>query len=180
MSENLFGELTRIGIDQELAAKVSASLDPEYNASKKDILVMQEAIMQVQLRSDNRHYELNNKIDTSYHDLNNKIDASYHELNEKIDTRYHELNEKIDTSYHELNEKIDTRYHELNNKIDTSYHELNNKIDSRYHELDSKIDKGFAGIRTEMASMTRQYQITFGTLLCSILAVFLVNVWFHL
>ena len=169
MSENLFGELTRIGIDQELAAKVSASLDPEYNASKKDILVMQEAIMQVQLRSDNRHYELNNKIDTSYHDLNNKIDASYHELNEKIDTRYHELNEKIDT-----------RYHELNNKIDTSYHELNNKIDSRYHELDSKIDKGFAGIRTEMASMTRQHQITFGTLLCSILAVFLVNVWFHL
>ena len=158
MSENLFGELTRIGIDQELAAKVSASLDPEYNASKKDILVMQEAIMQVQLRSDNRHYELNNKIDTSYHDLNNKIDASYNELNEKIDTRYHELN----------------------NKIDTSYHELNNKIDSRYHELDSKIDKGFAGIRTEMASMTRQYQITFGTLLCSILAVFLVNVWFHL
>ena len=125
MGKNLCAELTRIGVDQELAAKVSASLDPEYNASKKDILVMQEAIMQVQLHSDNRH-------------------------------------------------------HEQNRRIDTSYHELNNKIDSRYHELDSKIDQGFASIRTDMASMTRQYLITFGTLLCSILAVILVNVWFHL
>ena len=46
MAESLFNELKRIGINEELAAKVSASLDPEYNASKKDILVMQEAIMQ--------------------------------------------------------------------------------------------------------------------------------------
>ncbi|GAA4651077.1 MULTISPECIES: hypothetical protein [Kistimonas] len=38
-------------------------LDPDYNASKKDILAMQEAIMQVQMKTDNRYHELNNKIE---------------------------------------------------------------------------------------------------------------------
>ena len=63
MSKTLFAELKRVGIDEELAAKVSASLDPDYNASKKDVLVMQEAIMQVELRNDARYHELNNKVE---------------------------------------------------------------------------------------------------------------------
>ena len=154
MSQTLFTQLKEIGIDEELAAKVSASLDPEYNASKKDILVMQEAIMQVQMRGDSRYHELNNKIDTSYHELNNKIDTSYHELNNKIDTRYNELNSKIDHRYHELDSKIDG--------VKTEMHQ------------------GFAGIRTEMASMNRQYLITFGGLISTIITVFLVNLWFHI
>ncbi|WOG28296.1 hypothetical protein [Endozoicomonas sp. 8E] len=33
MSETLFNELKNIGISEELAAKVSASLDPDYNPS---------------------------------------------------------------------------------------------------------------------------------------------------
>ncbi|MCW7551395.1 hypothetical protein NX722_01810 [Endozoicomonas gorgoniicola] len=74
MSQSLYHELKKIGIDEELAGKVSASLDPEYNASKKDILVMQEAIMQVQLRHDARYHELNNKLESSYHELSSKID----------------------------------------------------------------------------------------------------------
>ena len=114
MSGNLFSELMKIGVDEELAAKVSASLDPEYNASKKDILVMQEAIMQVQLRSDER------------------------------------------------------------------YHELNNKIESVKGELRSEMHDGFTGMRIEMASMNRQYLITFGGLITTIVAVFLVNLYFHL
>ena len=85
MSQSLYHELKKIGIDEELAGKVSASLDPEYNATKKDILVMQEAIMQVQLRHDARYHELNNKFETRHHELNNKLGSSYHELSSKID-----------------------------------------------------------------------------------------------
>ena len=136
MSETLFRELKNIGIDEELAAKVSASLDPDYNASKKDVLVMQEAIMQVQVRSDARYHELNNKTERSYH--------------------------------------------ELNHKIDTSYHELNNKIELFRGELRTEMHQGFAGMRTEMASMNRQYLITFGGLISTIVAVFLVNLYFHI
>ena len=41
MAKSLFNELKRIGIDEELTARGSASLDPDYNANKKDILMMQ-------------------------------------------------------------------------------------------------------------------------------------------
>ena len=109
MSKTLFTELTNIGIDQELAAKVSASLDPDYNASKKDVLLMQEAIMQVELRNDARYHELNNKV-----------------------------------------EAVKTEMHQ-----------------------------GFAGMRTEIAGMNRQYLITFGGLISTIVTVFLVNLYFH-
>ena len=44
MSQSLYHELKKIGIDEELAGKVSASLDPEYNATKKDILVMHDCM----------------------------------------------------------------------------------------------------------------------------------------
>ena len=39
MTNNLFSELQRIGIEPETAAKVSVSLEPEYNATKQDILL---------------------------------------------------------------------------------------------------------------------------------------------
>ncbi|WP_252179064.1 hypothetical protein [Endozoicomonas sp. 4G] len=64
MEKSLFAELKRIGIDEELASKVSASLDPEYNASKKDILVLQEAIMQVQLQSERSYQALSSALHT--------------------------------------------------------------------------------------------------------------------
>ena len=125
MTKSLFAELKQLGVEEELAAKVSASLDPDYNASKKDILVMQEAIMQVQVRSD-------------------------------------------------------ARYHELNNKTENSYHGLNNKIESVKGDLRSEMHQGFASLRSEIASMNRQYLITFGGLISTIVAVFLVNLYFHL
>ena len=136
MEKSLFEDLKRIGIDENLAHRVSASLDPDYNASKKDVLTMQEAILQVQLRTDER--------------------------------------------YHQLNNKFDRDYHELNKKIDQSYHELNNKIEQTYHELNGKIDKFSAELRVEMASLSRQFLITFGGLICTILSVFLVNWYYHI
>ena len=124
MSQSLYHELKNIGINEELAAKVSASLDPEYNASKKDILVMQEAIMQVQLQTD-------------------------------------------------------SRYHALNNKFESRYHELNARVDHSYHELSSKIDRVDSNLRVEIAAISRQFWITFGGLITTILSVFAVNWYFH-
>ncbi len=120
MSQSLYHELKNIGINEELAAKVSASLDPEYNANKKDILIMQEAIMQVQLRTD-------------------------------------------------------ARYHELNNKIEGSYHELSSKID----QVNSRVDHVRSDLRVEIAAISRQFWITFGGLITTILSVFGVNWYFH-
>lgn len=77
MEKSLFSELKRIGIDEELAAKVSASLDPDYNASKKDVLVMQEAMMQLQARTDERYYELKTEIVAS----NAQLRAEMHGIN---------------------------------------------------------------------------------------------------
>ena len=111
-------------------------LDPDYNASKKDVLAMQEAILQVQLRTEER--------------------------------------------YHQLNNKIDEGYHELNSKIDKGHHELNNKIDKGYNELNSKVDGVRADLRVEIAAISRQFWITFGGLICTILSVFLVNWYYHL
>ena len=125
MATSLYKELTRIGIDDELAHNVDKALDPAHVATKEDVVIMQEAILQTQL-------------------------------------------------------KAESRYHELNNKIDTVNHSWNNKIDVRYHELDSKMDRGFADLRAEIASMNRQYLVTFGGLITTILTVFLVNLYFHL
>ncbi|WP_257287453.1 hypothetical protein [Endozoicomonas sp. SESOKO2] len=73
MEKSLFSELKRIGIDEELASKVSASLDPEYNASKKDVLVMQEAIMQVQLQSERSYQALSSEISSLRSEVHKEI-----------------------------------------------------------------------------------------------------------
>ncbi len=69
MADSLFSELVRIGIDKEVAHKISASLEPDYNASKKDVLVMQEAIMKVQLQSEHSYNNLCSEI----HDVRSEI-----------------------------------------------------------------------------------------------------------
>ncbi|WP_081870041.1 hypothetical protein [Endozoicomonas numazuensis] len=73
MENSLYSELKRIGIDDELAAKVSASLDPDYNASKKDVLVMQEAIIQVQLQSERSYQALSTEISSLRSELHTEI-----------------------------------------------------------------------------------------------------------
>lgn len=55
MADSLFQQLKHIGIDEELACQVSASLDPDHNASKQDVLVLHEAILPVQAKSDERY-----------------------------------------------------------------------------------------------------------------------------
>ena len=73
MEPSLFANLKSIGISEELAAQVSASLDPDHNATKKDVLVMQEAILQHQARNDERYYQLQQKTDERYFELKTEM-----------------------------------------------------------------------------------------------------------
>ncbi len=116
MSKSLYEELKRVGIDETLAYDVSLSLDPDHNASKKDILMLQEAILQVQLTTE---------------------------------SRYHELKQDI------------------------------NNVRCEITDVRSDLHKEIAGVRTEMASLSRQFWITFGGLITTIMSVFFVNWYFH-
>ena len=72
---------------------------------------------------------------------------------------------------------------QVQSQAENRYHEFNNKIEAVKSEMHSEfagIRNEMAGIRTDMASMNRQYLITFGGLISTIIAVFLVNVYFHL
>ena len=120
--------MQRIGVDAQVAAKVSASLEPEYNATKKDILVLQEAILQAQVRSDQQHYTLLEKLN-----------------------------------------------------------EQQKQSDERYIELKTEMAKGFSNVRSEIAdvrgemgTMHRQYWITFGGLMTTIISIFCINWYFHI
>lgn len=62
MTDSLFQQLKNIGIDDELAHQVSAALDPDHNASKKDFMVLQKAILKVQASTDQRHIELKSEL----------------------------------------------------------------------------------------------------------------------
>ena len=76
MPDSLFTQLKKIGIDEELAHQVSASLDPDHNASKKDVLIMQEAMLQLQVRTDTQFKEFQER----YYEMQQKSDARYYEL----------------------------------------------------------------------------------------------------
>ena len=75
MNKNLYNDLKRIGIDDELAHRVDKSLDPEHVATKQDLLVMQETILQTQLHTENRYHDLSSKIDKVSSDLRVEIAA---------------------------------------------------------------------------------------------------------
>ncbi|WP_257281346.1 hypothetical protein [Endozoicomonas sp. ISHI1] len=98
MSVTLFTELKNIGIDEELAAKVSASLDPDHNASKKDVLIMQEAILQHQVRSDQKMADIKAESDARYHQQKAETDARYYELKVENSKAYAELKTEIHTT----------------------------------------------------------------------------------
>ncbi|WP_257291398.1 hypothetical protein [Endozoicomonas sp. ONNA1] len=127
MEKSLFSELKRIGIDEELASKVSASLDPEYNATKKDILIMQEAIMQLQLQGERNYQSLSSDISALRTELHRDIAGVRTELHKEI----------------------------------------------------AGVRAEISDVRTEMGSFSRQYIITFLSLITTIVSVFVINWHFH-
>ncbi|WP_252176819.1 hypothetical protein [Endozoicomonas sp. 4G] len=132
MSESLFKQLKDIGIDEELAAKVSASLDPDHNASKKDVLIMQEAILQHQAF------------------FSQKMDA---------------MNAKFDAEFKAMKAESDARKAES---------------DARYYEVKMENSRAYAELKTEIHTViNRQYLVTFGSVLLTIVSVTAVNWYFH-
>ena len=155
MSDSLFAQLKKMGIDEEMASQVSASLDPDHNASKKDVLIMQEAILQAQAKADERYYELkmeSNKIYTELKMENNKI---YTELKLNIKEVHSEL--KSDNA-------------ELKLDIKEVHSELKADIVSARSELSTEIH----------TTINRQYLVTFGSALLTIATVLGVNWYYHM
>ena len=150
MSETLFSNLKRIGIDEELATRVSASLDPKYNASKADVLVLQETILQVQMKTDERMLKLEQKTDDRY----NNMQKALMKLEQKTDERY--------------------------NNMQNALMKLEQKTDERYNNLHQEMHEGFTKVRTEMGAMHRQFWLTYLGLITTIISVFLTNYYFHM
>ena len=160
VTESLFQQLKQIGIDDELAHQVAASLDPDHNATKKDVLVLQEAILQVQARTDER-----------YHQHRFESDERYHQHRLESDKRYNQHRLESDERYNQHRLESDQRYHELRAGI----YAVKEDIDKSIHELkDAMTD-----IRIEFHSRHRQAIYAFGALLASILTVLLVNFYLH-
>ncbi|WP_252176656.1 hypothetical protein [Endozoicomonas sp. 4G] len=165
MSESLFKQLKDIGIDEELAAKVSASLDPEHNATKKDLLNMQEAILQHQARSDQKMADMNAKFDAEFKAMNARSDAEFKAMNAKSDAEFKAMKVEADARKAEA----DARYYEL--KMESS------KIDA---ELKVKLANAYAELKTEIHTViNRQYLATFGSALMTIASVLAVNWYFN-
>ncbi len=79
--KNLYQQLKAIGIDEELAHQVDKSLSPERVATKEDVLVMQEAILQAQVKSEDRYQELRTDMLRS----NMELRADITRLDGKVD-----------------------------------------------------------------------------------------------
>ncbi len=159
MPESLYNQLKSIGIDEELAHEVDKSLSPDHVATRQDFLILQETILQTQLRSENAYQGLRTEIV---------------QLNGKIDTVSTGLNAKIDTV-----STVQNRHRELNAKIDTVSTNLNAKIDTVSTSLNAKIDHVDSSLRLEIAAISRHFWVTFGGLITTILSVFGVNWYFH-
>ena len=175
MSESLFKNLKDIGIDEELAHQVSASLNPDHVASKQDVLVLQEAILQQQVRSDEQFNRLMGKIG----EQKVESDRKYHELQVESDKRYYEQQAESDKRYHKQQAESDKRYHKQQAESDKRYHEQKAESDKRYFELKSEMAQGFADIRSEMHTMNRQFIFAFGGMIVTILSVLAINIYYH-
>ncbi len=81
MPESLYNQLKSIGIDEELAHEVDKSLSPDHVATRQDFLILQETILQTQLRSEKAYQGLRTEIVQ----LNGKIDTVSTSLNARID-----------------------------------------------------------------------------------------------
>ncbi|WP_422413138.1 MULTISPECIES: hypothetical protein [unclassified Endozoicomonas] len=169
MTDTLFNELKNIGISEELAAKVSASLDPDHNASKKDVLIMQEAILQHQAHFSQKMAEMNAKFDAEFKRQNAKFDAEFKQQKAESDTQFKEMKAESDAQFKEMKAESDARYYEQKAESDARYHEV--KMDNI---------RAYAELKTEIhTTINRQYLVTFGSALLTIASVLAVNWYFH-
>ena len=98
MAKSLYQQLKDIGIDDELAHNVDKALDPAHVATREDMVIMQEAILQTQLKAESRYHELRAESDKNYQELRADLDKNYH----KLDKNFHELKEAMTKGFNDL------------------------------------------------------------------------------
>ena len=69
MAKSLYQQLKNIGIDEDLAHNVDKALDPAHVATKGDMVIMQEAILQTQLKAESRYHELKETMTKEFADI---------------------------------------------------------------------------------------------------------------
>ncbi len=131
---SLFDKLTRIGINPDLARRMDNSLDPEHVATKKDLMVFQETMLQMQFRNEKAMSDLREDVRSVASDVRD---------------------------------------------LRTDMHGEVNSLRAEIKEVRAEMKTEIAAVRTEMHGLSRQFWITFGGLITTILSVFVVNWYFH-
>ena len=138
---SLFDELTRIGINADLARRMDKSLDPDYVATKKDLMVFQETMLQMQFRNEKTMSDLREDV--------RSVASDVRDLRSEVHGEVGSL-------------KADIK-----------------EVRAEIKEVRAEMKTEIASVRTEMHGLSRQFWITFGGLITTILSVFLVNWYFH-
>ena len=88
MAKSLYQQLINIGIDDELAHNVDKALDPAHVATKGDMVIMQEAILQTQLKAESRYHELRAESDKNYHKLEEAMTKGFADIRVEFHGRH--------------------------------------------------------------------------------------------
>ena len=110
MAKSLYQQLKDIGIDDELAHNVDKALDPAHVATKEDVAIMQETILQTQLKAESRYHELRADSDKNYRKLQASSDKNYRELRASSDKNFHELKEAMTKGFTDLRVELHRWY----------------------------------------------------------------------
>lgn len=95
MTESLFQDLKNIGISEDVAVRVSSALDPDHIATKQDVLVMQEALLQHQKQSMEQLRHMEQKTDERFRQVEQKADERYYELKTEMVKGFAEVRTEI-------------------------------------------------------------------------------------
>ena len=132
MEKSLFTELKAIGIDEEVAAHVQASLNGEHYATKNDMLAMQQLLF--------------------------------------------EQHEKMMNGFTNLKSELS----EVRTELKTELAEVRTELKMEIAGVRTEVKSEIADVRAEIGGMHRQYWITFGGLITTIISVFAVNWYYHM
>ena len=88
MAKSLYQQLRNIGIDEELAHNVDKALDPAHVATKADMVIMQEAILQTQLKAESRYHELRADLDKNSHKLEEAMTKGFADIRVEFHGRH--------------------------------------------------------------------------------------------
>ena len=180
---------------QELRESMEKSLQRSDERHQEWQRISDEKHQEWQQRSDERQQEWQQRSDERQREWQKRSDEKHQELLQsteralqKRDEEHQELKrgqQKRDEAFQKLLEAVqqgqltaDKRHNEVLASIDKLDSRID-KLDSRIDKLDSRIDGVHADVKVEVAAISRQFWITFGGLITSMLIIFGINWYFH-